>query len=155
MEYRFALKKLRDIDFSKYAEYGREDVSVKAYEHDVSIRMWINEPRKVIWDNTAANRDAENVVIMTELEAPRFELEEARQMAVMPVEMARYWLACEARRMDDAGESGEFWVRQDEVKAWANATAVAIRVILRAAGLSDDLRLNRDAYCEALSNNSD
>ena len=76
-------------------------------------------------------------------------------MAVMPVEMARYWLACEARRMDDAGESGEFWVRRDEVKAWANATAVAIRVILRAAGLSDDLRLNRDAYCEALSNNSD
>ena len=63
MEYRFALKKLRDIDLTKYEAYRHEDVHMSRDGMDRSIKMWINEPRKVIWDNTAANRDAENVDI--------------------------------------------------------------------------------------------
>ena len=73
----------------------------------------------------------------------------------MPVEIARYWLANEARRMDSAGQNGKFWVEPEEIKAWAIATAEAIRVILREAGLSDDWHLNPDASGEALSRKAD
>ena len=67
----------------------------------------------------------------------------------MPVEAARHWLACEARQMEFAKENGMFWVESNGIKAWAAATAEAIRVILLAAGLSDDWRLYQDDCGEA------
>ena len=130
MEYTFTLKKLSDIDFGKYKAYRHEDVHVSRYDADRSTKMWINEPRKVIWDNTAADIDAENVIIMTEMDIPKFELEEARQLA-----------ATLARQMDLTAMSGvptvfNYFADPEQVKAEAKVFSAAIKTILRAAGLS-------------------
>ena len=130
MEYIFTLAKLKKVDFSKYAEYRHENVYVNTYEHDESIRMWINEPRKVIWDNTLASSNAENVVIMTEMDMPKLELEEARQLATTLT-----------RQMDLTVMTGKptvFSQQEDPevVMAEAKIFSAAIKTILRAAGLS-------------------
>ena len=73
-------------------------------------------------------------------------------MQDISLEQARFWLACEARRLGRIAESGE-WPQEtshelrtpEEISLWAEVTAEAIRVILRAAGLSDDWHLNQDA----------
>lgn len=130
MEYIFLLKKLHDIDFAKYEAYRHEDVHVSRNSIDRSIKMWINEPRKVIWDNTAADDDADNVILMTEMDMPKFELEEARQMA-----------ASLARQMDLTAMSGKPTVfshnaEPEVVISEAKLFSAAIKTILRAAGLS-------------------
>ena len=130
VEYIFTLKKLRDIDLTKYEAYGHEDVHMSRDSMNRSIKMWINEPRKVIWDNTAADDDAENVILMTEMDIPKVELEEARQLA-----------ATLARQMDLTAMSGEPTVfrrysEPEDVKAEAKVFSAAIKTILRAAGLS-------------------
>lgn len=130
MEYTFTLKKLRDIDFGKYEAYRHEDVHMSRDGMDRSIKMWINEPRKVIWDNTAADIDAENVIIMTEMDIPKFELEEARQLA-----------ATLARQMDLTAMSGvptvfSQYAEPEYVMTEAKLFSAAIKTILRAAGLS-------------------
>lgn len=130
MEYIFKHEKLSDIDFSKYAEYRHEDVHVNAYERDVWTKMWINEPRKVIWDNTAADHDAENVIVMTEKETIKLEIEEARAL-----------VATMARQMDLSAMCGQIPLfdaeeKPETVKAISPLFSAALKTVLRAAGLS-------------------
>lgn len=130
MEYKFLLKKLHDIDFAKYEAYRHEDVLVSRNSIDRSIKMWINEPRKVIWDNTAADHDAENVIVMTEKEAIKLEIEEARGL-----------VATMARQMDLSAMSGQIPLfdaeeKPETVKAIAPLFSAALKTVLRAAGLS-------------------
>lgn len=71
----------------------------------------------------------------------------------MDTEKARYWLACEARHLEICARIGANplvqagkQMTEEEIKAWSLTTAWAIRVILRAAGLSEDVHIQ--AYHE-------
>lgn len=68
MEYEYIVKPLAEVDLAAYEGYARDTVCVAQFETDKHTKMWINEVKGEIWENSAYEEGEESRVIIMRAE---------------------------------------------------------------------------------------
>lgn len=68
MEYEYIVKTPSEVDLTAYEDYARDKVCVAQFETDKRTKMWINEVKQEIWENSAYEEGKESRVIIMRAE---------------------------------------------------------------------------------------